>query len=314
MTSQNAHRLTGVVPPVCTPLTAEGDVDTGSLERLVDYLLEGGVDGLFTLGSTSEVAFLTDQQRAVVVETVVGQVAGRVPVLAGAIDMATPRVVEHAMEAVKLGCDGVVVTAPFYTRTHPTEIDRHFRLVAEEAGAPVYAYDLPVSVHSKLDGGMLLDLAADGVLAGLKDSSGDDGGLRRLVLEREQRGSEVADFSILTGAELTVDLALSMGVDGVVPGLGNVDPVGYSTLYRLCQAGDWKAARTEQARLVRLMGIVDVAPADRMGRGSSALGAFKAALGLRGVIDCARIAEPQIPLNDDEVAAVREHLVAAGLI
>jgi len=314
VTSQTARRLTGVVPPVCTPLTAEGDVDVSSLERLVDFLLDGGVDGLFTLGSTSEVAFLTDRQRAVAVETVVTRVAGRVPVLAGVIDMTTPRVVEHAVEAVKLGCDGVVVTAPFYTRTHPVEIERHFRVTAERVGSAIYAYDLPVSVHNKLNGGMLLDLAAEGMLAGLKDSSGDDGGLRRLILAREERGSEVDDFSILTGAELTVDLALSMGADGVVPGLGNVDPVGYATLYRLCREENWAAARTEQARLVRLMGIVDVAPEDRMGRGSSALGAFKAALHLRGVIECARTAEPQIPLNDTEIDAVRQHLDTAGLL
>ncbi len=314
MTNQPASRLTGVVPPVCTPLTSDGDVDTDSLGRLVDFLVEGGVDGLFTLGSTSEVAFLTDRQRATVVETVVRRAAGRVPVLAGAIDMTTSRVVEHATEAVKLGCDAVVATAPFYTRTHPVEIRRHFELVARQVAAPVYAYDLPVSVHSKLDAGMLLDLAESGTLSGVKDSSADDGGLRQLIIDRAERGGAAAGFSILTGAEVTVDLALRMGVDGVVPGLGNVDPVGYATLYRLCRDGRWDDAAVEQERLARLMRLVDAAPVERMGRGSSALGAFKAGIMLRGVIDCARTAEPQIPLNDAEIATVREHLVAAGLL
>lgn len=312
MTTQTAPLLTGVVPPVCTPLTADGEVDVASMKRLVDFLVDGGVDGLFSLGSTSEVAFLTDRQRAVVLETVITQADGRVPVLAGAIDMTTSRVVEHAREAVMLGCDGVVATGPFYTRTHRTEIDRHFRLVAERIDSPVYAYDVPVSVHSKLDSDTVLDLAADGVIAGLKDSSGDVAGLRRLLIDRTDRG--LAGFSVLTGAELTVDLELSMGVDGVVPGLGNVDPAGYTRLYRLCRTGDWDAARIEQERLVRLMRIVDVAPVERMGRGSCALGAFKEGLHLRGVIDCARTAEPQIPLNDEEIAAVREKLVTAGLL
>lgn len=314
MTSQPSSRLTGVVPPVCTPLTAEGDVDTGSLERLVDFLIEGGVDGLFTLGSSSEVAFLTDRQRALTLETVVTRVSGRVPVLAGVIDTATPRVVEHATEAVKLGADAVVATAPFYTRTHRREIERHFRLIADRVDSPVYAYDLPVSVHSKLDADMLLDLATDGVLSGLKDSSGDDGGLRRLLVDRDDRGESTAGFSVLTGAEMTVDLALSMGVDGVVPGLGNIDPEGYARLYRLCRQSDWDAARTEQVRLLRLMSIVDASPADRMGRGSAALGSFKVALQLRGVIDCARTADPQIPLNDEEIAFIRRTMTTAGLL
>jgi 4-hydroxy-tetrahydrodipicolinate synthase len=105
-----------------------------------------------------------------------------------------------------------------------------------------------------------------------------------------------------------------MGADGAVPGLGNVDPEAYVRLYRACRRGDWMSARTEQERLVRLMRLVNAAPGDRMGRGSSALGAFKAALALRGVIECAVTAPPQIPLNDEEVAFVRRHLVEAGLL
>ncbi len=79
---------------MCTPLTPEGEVDAGSLARLVDHLLAGGVDALFVLGSSSEVAYLTDAQRKVVLDTVVGHVGGQVPVLAGVIDMTAPRVLD----------------------------------------------------------------------------------------------------------------------------------------------------------------------------------------------------------------------------
>lgn len=309
-----ASRTTGIVPPVCTPFHADLSVDTASLRRLVAHLLDGGVDGLFILGSTSEVAFLTAEQRTLVAETVTEAVAGRVPVLAGVIDMTTPRVIEHARAVEKTGVDGIVATAPFYTRTHPVEIAHHFHLLREAVDLPLIAYDLPVSVHSKLDGGMLLDLAAEGVLSGVKDSSGDEGGLRDLLVQRADRGAPVAGFSVLTGSETTVDSALAMGADGAVPGLGNVDPEAYVRLYRAFQRGDRDAARTEQERLVRLMRLVNAAPAHRMGRGSSALGAFKAALALRGVIECAVTAPPQIPLNDEEIDFVRGHLVQAGLL
>src|SRR5258705_713227 len=218
-----ATALTGVIPPVCTPLTPDFEVDTASLTRLVDHLLAGGVDGLFVLGSTSEVAFLPDAHRKVVLDTVVGHVAGQVPVLAGAIDMTTLRVLDHAYVAVDAGVDGLVATAPFYARTHPAEIELHFRTIAARTGLPLYAYDLPASVHSKLPGDLLLDLAADGVLAGLKDSSGDEGGMRNVLLGRRDR-TGLAAFSVLTGSELNVDSALWMGGDGGVPGLGNVAP------------------------------------------------------------------------------------------
>jgi 4-hydroxy-tetrahydrodipicolinate synthase len=298
--------LTGVIPPVCTPLSPDFEVDTASMTRLVDHLLDGGVDALFVLGSTSEVAFLPDGHRRTVLDTVVGHVAGQVPVLAGVIDMTTLRVLDQVRTAVRAGVDGIVATAPFYARTHPAEIDAHFRTIADRAGMPLYAYDLPAAVHTKLSADLVLALAADGVLAGVKDSSGDEGGLRSVILGRRDR-QDIDGFSVLTGSELTVDSALWMGANGVVPGLGNVDPHGYARLFRAARDGDWGAARTEQERLLRLFDLVTVG-GTRMGGSSSALGAFKAALFLRGIIAHPTTAPPQIALSQEEIARVGKYL------
>ncbi|MFB7594843.1 dihydrodipicolinate synthase family protein [Streptomyces sp. NPDC056160] len=306
--------LTGVVPPVCTPLTPEREVDVDSLLRLVDHLVAGGVHGLFVLGSTSEAAFLTDRQRRQVVEAVVGHAGGSLPVLAGAIDMTTARVLDHVSAVAAAGAQAVVVTAPFYARAaHPAEIARHYRCVAAASPVPVLAYDIPVSVPGRLPAALVLELAAEGVLAGLKDSSGELGGFREVVTGvREASGT--AGFSVLTGSEQLVDAALALGADGAVPGLANVDPHGFVRLYRLARAGDWEGARTEQERLCALFGLTRAGDPARMGPGSSALGAFKAALHLRGVIDCPATAEPQVPLTAAEVDRVRAHLAAAGLL
>ncbi|MET7699802.1 dihydrodipicolinate synthase family protein [Streptomyces sp. NPDC005485] len=305
--------LTGVVPPVCTPLTPDHEVDVPSLIRLVDHLVEGGVHGLFVLGSTSEAAFLTDADRRLVVETVAGHIGGQLPVLAGVIDMTTPRVLAHVAAVCAAGADAVVATAPFYTRTHPAEVARHYRLLAARSPVPVFAYDIPVAVHTKLGADLVLELASDGVLAGLKDSSGDLGAFRSVVTGARAH-PEITGFSLLTGSELIVDSALALGADGVVPGLGNVDPAGYVRLDRLCREGDWARARAEQERLCALFGMVDVGDRGRMGAGSSALGAFKAALYLRGVIACAATADPQVPLSEGEVERVGKYLAAAGLL
>lgn len=313
-----ARPLHGVIPPVCTPLDPRGGIDTASLARLVNHLLDGGVHGLFALGSTSEVAYLTDAQRGTALEAVIKAADGRVPVLAGVIDTTTPRVLDHARTAAALGADALVATAPFYTRTHPREIAAHFRHLRTAVDLPLFAYDIPVAVHSKLSPSLVQELAEDGTLAGLKDSSGDEGSLRRLLTalggRTARRTGPAPAFSVLTGSELTVDAALLAGADGVVPGIGNVDPAAYVRLCAAARAGDWEQAAAEQERLVALFSLVDVGPETDMGRSSSALGAFKAALHLLGIINHNTTAFPQRPLSEAAVAEVGRRLTAAGLL
>lgn len=305
--------LTGVVPPLCTPLTPAGEVDTSSLAALAERLIDAGVSALFALGSSGEAAYLNDRSRRTALKAVIEAAGGRVPVLAGAIDMTTARVLDHARTAAELGADAVVATAPFYTRTHPLEIADHFRRLRDGVDVPLFAYDIPVSVHSKLTPSILLALAADATLAGVKDSSGDDGALRRMLVEVRRRGLNDS-FTVLTGSELSVDGALLAGAHGVVPGLANVDPAGFVRLYEHACAGRWEQAAAEQDRLAALFAITDAGDPALMGGSSAGLGGFKAALRLLGVIDCADTAAPQVPLGEAAVKAVRQLLEEGGLL
>ncbi|EYT80984.1 MULTISPECIES: dihydrodipicolinate synthase family protein [unclassified Streptomyces] len=300
--------LTGVVPPVCTPLTPEGEVDVGSLLRLVDHLVAGGVHGLFVLGTASEAAFLTDRQRRQVVEAVAGHVGAGLPVLAGAVDMTTARVLDQVAAVAAAGARAVVVTAPFYAAARPAEVARHYRRVAAASPVPVLAHDIPAAVHTKLPAALVLELAGEGVLAGLKDSSGELDGFRE-VAAGVRADSRTAGFSVLTGSERLVDVALALGADGAVPGLANVDPHGFVRLYRLARAGDAQGARAEQERLCALFALTRTG-----GPGPAAPGPLKAALHLRGIIACPATAGPQLPLTEREVSHVRDHLAAAGLL
>ncbi|MBB6120851.1 dihydrodipicolinate synthase family protein [Nocardiopsis algeriensis] len=308
--SQRTPAYTGVVPPIVTPMDANGEIDTASLERLVDFLVDAGVTGIFALGSSGESAYLTEAQRDTVLDVIVGAVSGRVPVLAGCIETTTHRALDRARSAAARGADALVATAPFYTRTHPSEIDRHFREIAARTELPLLAYDVPVSVHSKLDADQLLALAADGVIAGVKDSSGDDPGFRDLVIGAR----ELPEFSVLTGHEAVVDAMMLMGADGVVPGLGNVDPAGYVRLLQACEKGDWAAAREEQERLIRLFRIVRAVEPGTAGGSTAGVGAFKCALALLGVIDDATPALPMRPFTEVETGRVRAVLEEVGLL
>ncbi len=299
----------GVVPPVVTPLTETREVDYPAFDRVIDHLIDGGVHGLFVLGSTSEVVFHDEATRARIIEAAMKRTAGRVPVFAGVIDPGTERVIGHARTAQALGVDAVVVTAPFYARTSQPEIADHFRFVKEALDVPVVAYDIPVCVHSKLERGTTVTLAREGVIAGLKDSSGDDGNFRYVLADTKG----LPDFFVMTGSEIVVDSVLAMGAHGVVPGLANVDPKGYVKLWDLARAGDHAAARAEQERLCRLFEIVRVS-LGRTSAGSAGVGAFKTAMRALGVIPGNEMARPQRALNAEETAGVEAILRDTGLL
>jgi 4-hydroxy-tetrahydrodipicolinate synthase len=299
----------GVVPPLCTPLTEDGEVDTASLERLTAFQLDAGVHGLFVGGSTGEIAQLSDDARDTALRTVLATAAGQVPVLAGAIDTGTRRVLEHARRAQRLGADAVVVTAPFYVGVGENEVRAHYELLHAALDLPLVAYDIPSNVGRKLPFGLLADLAREKVIAAVKDSSGDLANFQRVL-----DGAAGTGLACLTGSETLADLAMACGADGIVPGFGNVDPHGYVRLYTAARAGDFVAARAEQLRLARLFAVVtEIADPTRVGRISAALGAFKAALFARGVISNPRTQAPLLPLTAAEAAAVAERVAEAGL-
>lgn len=301
--------FSGVVPPVVTPDTPDHQLDVVSFERSINRLIEAGVDGLFFLGSSGEVVFATDERRDQIVREAVRIVNHRVPVLVGIIDTETERVLEHGRRALALGADALVATAPFYALGGPADVEEHFRVLHQELDAPLFAYDIPVCVHTKLSWKMLARLGAEGVLAGVKDSSGDDISFRYLVQENEKNGHPL---TLLTGHEIVVDGALLSGADGSVPGLANVEPEGYVRMWKAAQAGNWAEVKREQDRLNEISHIFDVTTGVQ-GYGAG-VGAFKCALNLMGIFDSDQMPRPVKPLDGQNREAIKQVLVANGLL
>lgn len=299
----------GVVPPVVTPDTPDHQLDVVSFERSINRLIEAGVDGLFFLGSSGEVVFATDERRDQIVREAVRIVDHRVPVLVGIIDTQTERVLEHGRRALALGADALVATAPFYALGGPHDVEEHFRILHQELDAPLFAYDIPVCVHTKLPWKMLARLGTEGVLAGVKDSSGDDVSFRYLVQENEKNGHPLI---LLTGHEIVVDGALLSGADGSVPGLANVEPEGYVRMWKAAQEGNWAEVKREQDRLNEISHIFDVTTGVQ-GYGAG-VGAFKCALNLMGIFDSDQMPRPVKPLDGQNREAIKQVLVANGLL
>ena len=301
--------FSGVVPPVVTPDTPDHQLDVVSFERSINRLIEAGVDGLFFLGSSGEVVFATDERRDQIVREAVRIVDHRVPVLVGIIDTETERVLEHGRRALALGADALVATAPFYALGGPADVEEHFRILHQELDAPLFAYDIPVCVHTKLSWKMLARFGAEGVLAGVKDSSGDDISFRYLVQENEKNGHPL---TLLTGHEIVVDGALLSGADGSVPGLANVEPEGYVRMWKAAQEGNWAEVKREQDRLNEISHIFDVTTGVQ-GYGAG-VGAFKCALNLMGIFDSDQMPRPVKPLDGQNREAIKQVLVANGLL
>ena len=301
--------FSGVVPPVVTPDTPDHQLDVVSFERSINRLIEAGVDGLFFLGSSGEVVFATDERRDQIVREAVRIVDHRVPVLVGIIDTQTERVLEHGRRALALGADALVATAPFYALGGPADVEEHFRILHQELDAPLFAYDIPVCVHTKLPWKMLARLGAEGVLAGVKDSSGDDVSFRYLVQENEKNGHPL---TLLTGHEIVVDGALLSGADGSVPGLANVEPEGYVRMWKAAQEGNWAEVKREQDRLNEISHIFDVTSGVQ-GYGAG-VGAFKCALNLMGIFDSDQMPRPVKPLDGQNREAIKQVLLDNGLL
>jgi len=302
-------KIRGVVPPVVVPDTPDRKLDVASYERNLNRMIDAGVDGLFVLGSSGEVVFSTDERRDEVIRESVRIIDGRVPLMVGIIDTETERVIEQGKRAQAMGADALVATAPFYALGGATENEEHFRVLHDELELPIFAYDIPVCVHTKLGWKMLAQLGKEGVLAGVKDSSGDDVSFRYLCQVNAKMGHPM---SVLTGHEVVVDGAYLSGADGSVPGLANVEPYGYVRMWKAAQAGDWATARAEQDRLNEISHIFDVTSGLQGYAGG--VGAFKTALWLMGIFDSNQMPRPVKAMEGANVEAIREVLAKNDLL
>lgn len=309
MANYDLSKFSGVIPPVIIPLKEDRELDLVAYERSLNRMIEAGVNALFVMGSSGEVAFVTDEQRKEILVETLAIVDKRVPVMVGIIDIETNRVIEQAKRVSKYDVDALVATAPFYALGGPYENERHFRQIRQATDLPLFAYDLPVSVHTKLSEDMLVRLGKEGVLQGVKDSSGDDVMFRWLLIENRDAGHPM---QLLTGHEVVVDGALLGGADGSVPGLANVDPHSYVEQWKAAQEEDWEKVAKIQDHLARLMMMTRKITAT-VGFGAG-VGSFKTALWQMGIFNTNQMREPVQALVDDDVASIVSVLKAENMI
>lgn len=300
----------GVVPPMCTPLTEAGAVDAHSLLQLRRRLVDGGVAGLFALGSTGEASYLTNAARREVVE-LLGPLAAadEVPLLVGVAEPTAERVVEAASVLISADVDVLVATGPFYAAASSREIVTHFETIARSVNVPVLAYNIPSNVGYELPVAVVVDLVERGVVAGIKDSSTNLTGLRQLVLA----GGGRSDAAYFSGSDGLLDAALQIGANGSVAGLANVAPELFVAALRAHRDADPGQLADAQRRIVTLTDLYTTSDPGT-GLNSTQLGSIKTALKLQGVISTDQVSVPMQRSSLDKTEDVSRILADAGVL
>ena len=236
--------LTGVLAAVATPFDADGEVDEQRLRRLVDDLVGEGVHGLVPVGSTGEFASLSGAERRLLVEVVVDQAAGRVPVVAHTGAMTGKEAVELSRHAEQTGAAGLLLLPPYKDRLSLEETTAYFRSVADTTSLPVVVYNLPLATGVNLTPEDVVGMAEGSPnIAYVKDTSGDWHQLTRSI-------HDYGDvYSTLIGWDTMYLGALVEGAAGCILGATNVTAKPFVTIYDAVRSGDLGAARAEWDRV-----------------------------------------------------------------
>jgi N-acetylneuraminate lyase len=238
-----------IVAAMLTPYDADGDLDHAALRGHAQWLIQRGVDGLMSCGSTGETALLSDDEVVEVVTTVVAAADGRVPVIAHVGRPATRTTIDLALRALDAGAEAISAVVPYYHPLEPDQVLDHYRALMDELGAErVLAYCIPSYSINELDADGLRTLAAEG-LAGFKDST--KSAERHDAYAAAIQASGRDDFALFVGGGNLVLRSLRAGSAGAVLGVANLHPELCGRLRDAFRDGDDAGAEVLQAELAR---------------------------------------------------------------
>jgi len=291
-------RLTGCGTALVTPFARDGSVDERALRRLVDWQIAEGVHFLVPCGSTGEAATMTAEEHRRVVEIVVDQTAGRVPVVAGAGSNDTKRAVAMSREMRAAGATHLLHVSPMYNKPPQRGIVEHFRAIADATNLPVIVYNVPGRTGSNIEAKTTIMLAGLPNIVAVKEASGNLAQITDVL-----RGRPPA-FSVLSGDDELTLAVMAAGGDGVISVVSNTSPRAMSELVEHAAAGRFQEARALHERLLAWMraAFIESNPIP-----------VKAALAMMGRIDNV-LRLPLVPLATHHEEAVKAALKAAGAL
>ncbi|MCL2231509.1 MAG: 4-hydroxy-tetrahydrodipicolinate synthase [Treponema sp.] len=237
----------GILPAMITPLTKDYKVNIPALRKLIDFLIDGGVHGIFAIGTTGEFYALSNAEYQEILEVTIDQANGRVPVYAGANAIGTRESIALAQIAEKVGVTALSALTPYFITINQNELHDHFAAIAGSTSLPITVYDNAPKTYLPIKPATVERLAKIPNIVGIKDSTGDLTNTADII--NRTRGM---DFSVMMGRDSLIHAGLAYGATGAVAATANVAPKLVSGIYNKFMAGDIAGSLEDQYKLVPL--------------------------------------------------------------
>jgi 4-hydroxy-tetrahydrodipicolinate synthase len=286
----------GAMTALITPFR-DGQVDFETLDELIEFQIEGGIDGIVPVGTTGECPTLSHDEHKKVIERVVKTVAGQVPVIAGAGSNSTAEAIELTQFAKKVGADATLQVDPYYNKPTQEGFYQHFKAIAEEVDLPIILYDIPGRCGAGMTVDTIVRLAEIENIVGIKDATG-----------QMDHVSEIAtrcNMTILSGDDsMTLPIA-AVGGKGVISVVSNIAPADVKALTDAILEGDFTSALKWHKKLFALSrGMLSLAS------NPIPVKAAMAMLNLSGE----EMRLPLVPMEESKKAVLRKTLQEYGLL
>lgn len=234
--------IKGIIAPLLTPMNADETINEKELRNQVSHKIEKGIHGVFPLGTNGEAYALSLEEKIRVIEVVVDEVKGRVPVYAGTGCISTKDTIELSKKAKEIGADVLSIVTPWYAAASQDEIYSHFKEVAEAVDLPIVLYNIPARTGKTITPETVEKLSKIPNIVGVKDSSGDFENMLKYIEKTRYR----KDFAVLSGNDSLILWCLLAGGRGGIAGCANVFPSTMASIYDTFVAGDLEKARDIQ--------------------------------------------------------------------
>lgn len=290
--------LRGCGTALVTPFKADKSIDEKALRGLVDYQLKGGIDFLVPCGTTGESATMTQEEHLRVVEIVVDQAGGKVPIIGGAGGYDTKKVIEMAKRVEDLGADGLLSVTPYYNKPTQAGLIAHYEAIAEAVKTPIILYNVPGRTGCNLLPDTIVQLSQVKNIAGVKEASGNIGQIGELAVKVPE------GFKILSGDDPNTLPMVALGAVGVISVVSNQAPKMVVELTHCCLDGKFREAVALQRKLFDLMKVdfIETNPIP-----------VKAGLVMMGLME-EHYRLPLVPMAEENKKKLRAVLTELGLV